>query len=624
MTTEEFITKARAIHGDKYDYSKVEYVNNKTKVCIICPEHGEFWQTPNGHLGNKGCRKCGTLQATKKMQKWDKESCFEEAKKYIRKVDFERKSPYAYVKANRKKWIKDYIWFIQERHKPWTPKTCVLEAKKYKSIFDFRTQSNSAYTCALKNGWIKEYTWLIPKTHGKWTYEECLDIARKYKTKKDFKQANYGAYIVANKHHWMQDFYWLTDKRLSIFSGKIDCVYAYFFKESNAVYIGRTIRPVDRDKEHIFNTDTDTVAKFAKKHNCKVPPMQILEENLTVEQGLEREDYWIKYYQSIGYQIINIAKTGVGTGSLGAIGFNKWNKKTCYKEALKYKSRSEFSDGNASAYGVARKNNWLDDYKWLKEPLSRLEDCWTKEECFAEARKYRTKTEFLKQNYSAYRLAIKNKWLCEMPWFTRPIVHNKKWTRETCKKLAKECSSISDFKNHSANAYKVAKKEGWLDTYTWFISKQRPSGYWTCEKCKEVALKCHSKKEFKETNGSAYNVAVKNKWINSYDWFIDTNSLLSRPRKWTEETCRQEAEKYSSLFDFESKSASACQTARLHGWLESYTWLKRKKKPNGFWNYERCKQEAARNINRHTFLKSNPAAFDASQKHGWLDDFFPN
>lgn len=39
----KFIKKARDVHGDKYDYSKVEYVNNKTKVCIVCPEHGEFW-----------------------------------------------------------------------------------------------------------------------------------------------------------------------------------------------------------------------------------------------------------------------------------------------------------------------------------------------------------------------------------------------------------------------------------------------------------------------------------------------------------------------------------------------------------------------------------------------------
>lgn len=55
--TEEFIEKARKVHGNKYDYSKVEYINSKTKVCIICPEHGEFWQTPSIHL-RSGCYKC--------------------------------------------------------------------------------------------------------------------------------------------------------------------------------------------------------------------------------------------------------------------------------------------------------------------------------------------------------------------------------------------------------------------------------------------------------------------------------------------------------------------------------------------------------------------------------------
>ena len=57
-TTEQFIEKAREVHGDKYDYSKVEYVNANTKICIICPEHGEFWQTPASHLNGKGCEKC--------------------------------------------------------------------------------------------------------------------------------------------------------------------------------------------------------------------------------------------------------------------------------------------------------------------------------------------------------------------------------------------------------------------------------------------------------------------------------------------------------------------------------------------------------------------------------------
>ena len=58
LSKEDFIKKARKIHGDKYNYSKVEYVKSNIKVCIICPQHGEFWQTPNSHTQGANCSKC--------------------------------------------------------------------------------------------------------------------------------------------------------------------------------------------------------------------------------------------------------------------------------------------------------------------------------------------------------------------------------------------------------------------------------------------------------------------------------------------------------------------------------------------------------------------------------------
>lgn len=60
LTTQLFITKAKNVYGDKYDYSKVEYVDAKTKVKITCLEHGvEFKQAPDHHLQNKnGCYEC--------------------------------------------------------------------------------------------------------------------------------------------------------------------------------------------------------------------------------------------------------------------------------------------------------------------------------------------------------------------------------------------------------------------------------------------------------------------------------------------------------------------------------------------------------------------------------------
>lgn len=58
--TEQFIEKAKKVHGDKYDYSKVEYKNNTTKVIIICSKHNEFEQTPDIHLQGSNCPICKT------------------------------------------------------------------------------------------------------------------------------------------------------------------------------------------------------------------------------------------------------------------------------------------------------------------------------------------------------------------------------------------------------------------------------------------------------------------------------------------------------------------------------------------------------------------------------------
>ena len=61
-----FLAKAVNTHGDRYDYSKVNYVNNKTKVEIICSIHGSFMQRPSDHVnGHRGCPKCGKIAGNK-------------------------------------------------------------------------------------------------------------------------------------------------------------------------------------------------------------------------------------------------------------------------------------------------------------------------------------------------------------------------------------------------------------------------------------------------------------------------------------------------------------------------------------------------------------------------------
>ena len=96
MKSEKFIEKARKIHGSKYDYSKIKYSGCYEKICIICPVHGEFWQTPSNHLQGCGCPKCGKEKST---TMYSNEEFIEKAKKV-------HGDKYDYSKVEYKGWNK--------------------------------------------------------------------------------------------------------------------------------------------------------------------------------------------------------------------------------------------------------------------------------------------------------------------------------------------------------------------------------------------------------------------------------------------------------------------------------------------------------------------------------------
>lgn len=77
-STEEFIQRAIAVHGNKFDYSAVEYINNRTKITINCPNHGCFKQAPNHHFRGLGCPKCGR-ESSSLVRSLSKEKFIEKA-----------------------------------------------------------------------------------------------------------------------------------------------------------------------------------------------------------------------------------------------------------------------------------------------------------------------------------------------------------------------------------------------------------------------------------------------------------------------------------------------------------------------------------------------------------------
>jgi len=73
-TTAEFIEKAKKVHGDKYDYSLVEYLDNQTKVKIVCKTHGEFLQVPYSHCNGRGCPFCSNNNFKSNTQEFVKKA----------------------------------------------------------------------------------------------------------------------------------------------------------------------------------------------------------------------------------------------------------------------------------------------------------------------------------------------------------------------------------------------------------------------------------------------------------------------------------------------------------------------------------------------------------------------
>ena len=457
----------------------------------------------------------------KKNGYWNYETCMEESKKYKSRNEFDNCCRGGYDVARKNGWLDEYTWLISPRKTKdyWNYETCMEESRNYTTRTEFQKGSNGAYHVARRNGWLDEYTWLESKFHADWNYETCIEESRNYTTRTEFQKGSNGAYLAARKNGWLDEFTWLKDERFDMNTDKIDSVYVYEFKELNCAYVGRTLMRCqkDRDRAHIFRTDNDAVAKFAKEHNISVPKPIYLEENLTLKEGAKQEGYWLNKYIEDGWTMLNRAKTG----SIGGLGKGKWNKKTCMEESKKYKSRGEFCKGNGSAYQVALKNGWLDEYTWLGE--SKTSKKWNYETCMEESKKYDTRKRFCNGCVSAYQVALKNGWLDEYTWFKLCTKPRGYWNYETCMEESKKYKTRAEFSNGCSRAYELARKNGWLDDYIWLEYLKKPNGYWTYETCMEESKKYDTRKKFCNGCVSAYQVALKNGWLD--DFFPKCNDL---------------------------------------------------------------------------------------------------
>lgn len=176
-TLDEFINLANKIHHDKYKYDKSIYIDMNTKIEIICPKHGSFWQTPNSHLRGCGCKICNKIEKRRKSKAKLMEDIY---------------------KVHGDKY--DYSKMIYENNKKKVKIICPIHGE-FEQAMDKHLQGQGCPKCAKNCSDTKEsFIEKAKKIHGdKYDYSKINYINSQ--TKVEIIDPNYGSFWITPNSH---------------------------------------------------------------------------------------------------------------------------------------------------------------------------------------------------------------------------------------------------------------------------------------------------------------------------------------------------------------------------------------------------------------------------------------
>lgn len=389
----------------------------------------------------------------------------------------------------------------------WTFEKCKEEALKYTTKKDFRKNSSACYSAAQKNGWLIELTKhmiQLVKPNGYWTFERCKEEALKYNTRVEFQKKSSSAYGTAYKNKWL-----------------------------NSICGHMTIK-------HLPN----------------------------------------------GY----------------------WTFEKCKEEALKYKTKEDFKNNSLSAYSVSKKNKWFNDitkhmipatnnsyrciyayefpdkhvYVGLTESfttrkggrLNRIDDQVAKYvKLTSQTPKYIQLSDYMPPDIARIKEGeylqkyINDGWIKLNIATTGGLGSCKLyWTLEKCIEVAKTCSSKYELNNNFRGAYNSCKKNGWLDIVSEYFYVKEIIIKYDFNACKEKALLCKSRQEFKKKYIHEFSSAYRNDWLD----LICKHMAHKYIKKWFKENALEASLLCSGRYDFRKKFKGAYDASLKNGWLDEF------------------------------------------------------
>ena len=280
LTLEEFIERSNKTHSNRYDYSNTVYTNFKTKVSVVCKEHGEFNQKPYDHIQGKGCSKCSQIVSSEEI----------EVLKYIRSL----KTSYELLPSHRPLWLnrKELDIYVPE----------ISLAIEYNgSIFHHSSKNNS-------NGFIRNTSKDKNYHFNKW--KDCFENKTTLLSIYDFywkdpiKQDIYKSKI----HHLLKLDNKVYARKCSIVSIPNNIAYA-FYKENHLEGSGFNYRNSNsyglyfNDVLYMCATVGEYYNQSSKEFKLKLQRICTLKYSTVVGGISKLSKYILKIHGTFEYQI---------------------------------------------------------------------------------------------------------------------------------------------------------------------------------------------------------------------------------------------------------------------------------------------------------------------------------
>ena len=291
----------------------------------------------------------------------------------------------------------------------WTKEKCIDEALKYDMLSKFQKGSRGAYNRARKENWLDDICDHMINQHtkhkqnGYWTKGKCQEESIKYQTRVEYRKLSGHSYNIARLSGWLDD---ICSHMKIIGNNNKRCIYVYEFSDNHA-YVGLTYNLKVRNEQHVSQSKS-AVYKHMQQ-TLLTPTFKQLTDYLSVEDAIDKESYFVEYYKSKDWKILNRTKTG----SIGCFNL-ELTKEKCQEEALKYNTIKDFRKNSHAHYLYSWTNKWLNEVCSHMTRLIKPNGYWTRERCKEEASKYNSKKDFRKNCHSAYNASCENNWIAEV------------------------------------------------------------------------------------------------------------------------------------------------------------------------------------------------------------------